>query len=192
MIKTEGIILAGGLSSRAGTNKLILEIDNITIIEHCILGMYDYCSKIIVVGGHRIDDIKKHLKKYSKVDLIHNENYLDGMFSSVKTGLKHLEGDRFFLTPGDYPMINKSTYEAMLKVNEDIVIPTFNKKKGHPILIKTHLRDEIVNNPSINSLRDYIWKKEPVTLEVEDSGILFDVDTMDDYYKTAPFWQKSE
>ncbi len=48
------------------------------------------------------------------------------------------------------------------------------------------------NNLLHLSDRDYIWKKEPVTLEVEDSGILFDVDTMDDYYKTAPFWQKSE
>lgn len=188
MIKTEGIILAGGLSSRAGTNKLILEIDNITIIEHCILSMYDYCSRIIVVGGHRIDDIKEHMKKYPKVDLIHNKDYLDGMFSSVKTGLKSLQGDRFFLIPGDYPSINKTTYAAMLQVDEDIVIPTFNKKKGHPILIKTHFKDEILNDSNFNSLRDFIWKKEPTTIEVDDPGILLDIDTMYDYEKTTLSW----
>ena len=182
-MKVEGIILAAGLSSRAGTNKLILEIENITIIERCILSMYDYCSRIIVVGGHCVDDIYRYTKKYPKVDLVYNHNYLEGMFSSVKTGLSFLEGDLFFLTPGDYPMIHKTTYERMLQINEDIVIPTYHSKNGHPVLMKTALVDEIFNGFNINSLRDFIKKKEPTRLEVVDSGILFDIDTFEDYEK---------
>lgn len=180
-MKIEGIILAAGLSSRAGTNKLILEIDGIPIIEKCLLSMYDYCSRIIVVGGHKIDDIYYITKKYPKIDLVYNQDYLSGMFGSVKTGLKFLDGDRFFLTPGDYPMINNATYESMLKINEDIVVPIYNTKKGHPVLMKTYLADEIINDLNINSLRDFIEKKGSTTLEVVDPGILFDVDTIEDY-----------
>ena len=46
----EGIVLAAGLSSRVGINKLLLDIDGKTVIEQCILGMYDVCSRIIVIG----------------------------------------------------------------------------------------------------------------------------------------------
>ncbi|NLY46153.1 MAG: nucleotidyltransferase family protein [Tissierella sp.] len=180
-MKTEGIILAAGLSSRVGANKLILEIDGITIIERCILSMYDYCTRIIVVGGHNIDEIYFSTKDYPKVDLVYNQDYLSGMLSSVKTGLKVLAGDRFFLTPGDYPMIHKATYQAMLKVNEDIVVPVYNNKKGHPVLMNTYLSDEIINDLHINSLRDFIEKKGATTLEVVDPGVLFDVDTIKDY-----------
>lgn len=180
-MKTEGIILAAGQSSRAATNKLILEIENITIIERCILSMYDYCSRIIVVGGHKIDDIYQFTKEYPKVDLVYNKDHLSGMFSSIKTGLEFLDGDRFFLTPGDYPLINKSTYEAMLKVNEDIVVPIYNTKKGHPVLMKSYLAREILDDIDTNSLRDFIEKKGPTTLEVENPGILFDIDTIEDY-----------
>lgn len=181
MMKTEGIILAAGLSSRAGTNKLILEIDGIPIIEKCILSMYDYCSRIIVVGGHRIEDIYEITQKFPKIDLVYNQNYINGMFSSVKMGLKFLKGDRFFITPGDLPLIKNTTYEAMLGINEDIVIPTYNEKKGHPVLIKTHLVDEILRDASINSLRDFIVKKGSATLAIADPGILFDVDIIEDY-----------
>lgn len=180
-MKTEGIILAAGLSSRAGTNKLILEIDGIPIIERCILAMEDYCSKIIVVGGHRIDDIYKIIKKHPNIYLIYNQDYLSGMLSSVKSGIKFLEGDRFFIQPGDLPIIKKTTYEYMLRFNEDIIIPTHNSKSGHPALIKTHLTKEILSDHSINSLRNYIKKKDSTRLEVGDPGILLDVDTIEDY-----------
>lgn len=184
-MRIEGIILAAGLSQRAGTNKLILKIDGITIIERCILSMYDYCSRIVVVGGYRIDDIYGITKEYPKIDLVCNQDYLSGMFSSVKAGLKFIEGDRFFLTPGDYPMINKSTYQAMLKTNEDIVIPTYNKKRGHPVLMKTHLIYGILDDLNIGSLRDFIEKNGSTTVDVADPGILFDIDTIEDYKRIS-------
>lgn len=180
-MKIEGIILAAGLSQRAGTNKLILKIDGITILERCILSMYDHCSRIVIVGGHRIEDIYGITKKYPNIDLIYHRDYLSGMFSSVKAGLQLLEGDRFFLIPGDYPMINKSTYQRMLTIDEDIVIPTYNKKRGHPVLIKTHLVDRILDDLSIHSLKDFIEKNGSTTVDVVDPGILFDVDTIEDF-----------
>lgn len=184
-MKTEGIILAAGLSSRAGTNKLILEIEGIPIVERCILSMLDYCCRIIVVGGHNIDEIYKVTKKYHKIDLIYNQDYLSGMFSSIKSGLKLLEGDRFFLTPGDLPMINKITYENMIKINKEIVVPTYKGKRGHPVLMKTHLVNEILIDKNLKSLRDYIKKKRPSLLEVKDPGILFDIDTMEDFERIS-------
>ncbi|WP_353097493.1 nucleotidyltransferase family protein [Tissierella praeacuta] len=180
-MKIEGIVLAGGLSSRAGTNKLLLDVNGKTVIENSILGMYDICSRIIVVGGHKIEDIKNILYKYPKVELIYNQDYLQGMFSSVKKGLANIKEERFFLIPGDYPLVEKTTYKNMLSIDEDIVIPVYNKKRGHPILMKSHLIDEIFSDNSFNTLRDFLSIKEKTFINVDDFGILMDIDTMEDY-----------
>ncbi|MFY9612962.1 MAG: nucleotidyltransferase family protein [Tissierellaceae bacterium] len=182
-MKIEAIILAAGHSSRFGSNKLILEIEGLTVIERCLLSMYDYCSRIIVVGGHRIEDLYEPLREYPKVDLIYNKDYHLGMFVSVKCGLRALKGDKFFLTPGDYPMIDKSTFGYMLEVSEDIVLPSYRGKNGHPVLLKSHLINEILANESLNSLRDFIKIKGSANLEVADPGILLDIDTLEDYEK---------
>ncbi|WP_315117711.1 nucleotidyltransferase family protein [uncultured Clostridium sp.] len=187
-MKIEGIILAAGLSTRAGTNKLILDIDGKTVIERCIYGMYDLCSKIIVVGGHRMEEIKDILDKYPKVELVYNPDYLEGMFNSVKKGLSHIKEERFFLIPGDYPVISKKTYEKMLKVDRDIVIPVYNGNKGHPLLMKSYLIKELLEDIHYETLRDFISEKGFTSLNVEEPGILMDIDTMEDYNRALLYF----
>lgn len=180
-MKVEGIVLAAGLSSRAGTNKLTLDVYGKTVIEQCILGMYDICSRIIVVGGHRIEDIKHILYNYPKVKLIYNEDYLSGMFSSIKKGMENIRESRFFLIPGDYPLISIKTYKDMIAIDKDIVIPVYNGKRGHPLLMKSYLIDEILKNSFYKTLRDFIAVKESTFINIDDPGILIDIDTMEDY-----------
>lgn len=180
-MKTEGIILAAGLSSRAGTNKLILDIGGKTVIEQCILGMYDVCSRIIVIGGSRIEDIKNILDKYPKVELIYNPDYPDGMFSSVRKGLINIREEKFFLIPGDYPVVEKETYKKMVNIDEDIVIPVYNGKRGHPLLMKSYLIKELLEDESCKTLRDFIGRQDISFIDVDDPGILMDIDTMENY-----------
>lgn len=179
--KVEGIILAAGLSTRTGAYKLALEIQGKAIIERCIESMYDTCSQITVVGGYRIDIISEILRKYSKVKLVFNASYKDGMYSSVKEGLRHIKEERFFLIPGDYPLVLNETYEEMLTIDRDIVIPTYNGRKGHPILIKSYLINEILIDNRYTNLREFTKAHEFSTMSTRDPGILIDVDTMEDY-----------
>jgi molybdenum cofactor cytidylyltransferase len=188
-MKVEGIVLAAGLSTRVGTNKLILDIGGKTVIERCIYGMYDICSKIIVVGGNRIEEIENILNKYPKVELIYNSDYLDGMFSSVKKGLMNIKEEKFFLIPGDYPVINKETYKQMLKLDEDIVIPMHKGKKGHPLLMKSYLIEELIKSKQCNTLRDFVNIKGFKSINVEEPGVLMDIDTMEDYQKILLYFQ---
>ncbi|MBY6825582.1 nucleotidyltransferase family protein, partial [Clostridium botulinum] len=106
-MSVDGIVLAAGLSSRVGRYKLALDIQGKTVIERCIESMYDICSNVIVVGGHNYNLLQDILKPYAKVKMILNENYIEGMFTSVKKGLYQVEEDKFFLIPADYPLIKK-------------------------------------------------------------------------------------
>ena len=46
MIST--IITAGGISRRFGTNKLLVKIDDLTVIEHTILKFLDLSDEIVI------------------------------------------------------------------------------------------------------------------------------------------------
>mgnify|MGYP002355373590 FL=1 len=66
----EGIVLAAGLSSRAKTFKMALPFRGKTIIENCVENMMQYCNKVYVIGGHKIQIIQRILKDYDKVKII--------------------------------------------------------------------------------------------------------------------------
>lgn len=186
----EGIVLAAGLSSRAKKNKLLLKINGKSIIENTILNIYDFCQRIIVVGGHRIEDIWQVTKFYPKVDLIYNHSYPDGMFSSIKTGLKYAKGKKVFIAPGDCPFIRDSTYKKISQAKGSIIAPRYKGKRGHPVLISSYYKNEILESKQFNNMRDFIRTKNITFVDVEDSGILMDIDTMEDYYKAINTMRK--
>lgn len=128
-MKIDGVILAAGFSKRAETFKMTLEFNGKTILENVIDNMIPFTDRIIVVGGYKIEKLIPIVKNYNKVELVFNERYEEGMFSSVKKGISKVNADRFFLTPGDYPLIDKSVYEKLLSCNEDIVIPVYKEKE---------------------------------------------------------------
>lgn len=185
LVGIEGIILAAGFSKRAKAYKMTLDIGGKTLLENCIEGMYSVCSRIIVVGGYRFEHILPIIDKYPKAELVLNENYRDGMYSSVKKGMEYIKRESFFLTPGDYPAIHTDVYERMLDTDGEIIIPTFNGEKGHPVLMKSYLIKEICQNSAFTNLREFIDFKSFETVEVQDRGILIDVDTMEDYLKAC-------
>lgn len=180
-MKIEGIILAAGFSSRAGVFKMSLDFNGKTVLESSICNMKKFCSKIYVVAGYKIEVIKDILKPYNDIEVVFNENYEEGMFSSVKKGIECLKGDRFFITPGDYPCIKQETYSALLNTEGRIVIPVYEGIKGHPILLDTLVGKELLKSDKFHNLREYISSSGFTTVEVDDRGILKDIDTIDDY-----------
>lgn len=176
----ESVVLAAGFSSRCNTNKMMLQMKDKTVIERCIDAFYPTCSKIIVVTGFYHEDISKVLKNYGKVEIIFNQNYEDGMFSSVRKGISSVKGDRIFLTPGDYPFIKHDTIEKLLSIDADLVKPEYNGSLGHPILLNKNLISRILTWPDTN-LRDCLLGINYIAKEVNDKGIMMDIDTMEDY-----------
>ncbi len=177
----EAVVLAAGYSSRAEAFKMELTVGGRTVIQRCIAGMYDLCARIIVVGGYRIERLEAVLQDYAKVELVCNPRYAEGMFTSVKEGARHVRGERFFFTPGDYPLISPAVCRSLLAAEGEIVIPVHGGRKGHPVLLAGELAAELVREDDSSNLRDFIQRKGYQTLEVAEPGILLDLDTQADY-----------
>lgn len=177
----QGVILAAGLSSRAKTFKMTLEFRGKTVLENTIDNMLEHCSNIFVVGGYQIERLKPIIARYSRVELLYNQSFMDGMFSSVKKGIEAVSATRFFLTPGDYPMISGEVYQELLKYKAPVVIPSFKGCKGHPILAETITVKQAMKKNEPDSLRETIKGLEAMIVPVECRGVIQDIDTIEDY-----------
>lgn len=177
----EAVVLAAGLSTRSERYKMTLPLGRKTVIERSIEGMYDLVDRIIVVVGWQAERLRAALAGYDKVVSVPNERYRDGMFSSVQAGVAHVRASRFFLQPGDVPLIGSAVYARMLAEEADVVVPVFRGRRGHPVLLSGATVPEILAQPVDSTLRRYIEAKGYEAVEVDDEGILLDLDTPEDY-----------
>ncbi|MBI9012719.1 MAG: nucleotidyltransferase family protein [Clostridiales bacterium] len=175
----EGIILAAGYSTRFPDYKMVQEINNRTLIEHTIHQMKEYVTQIFVVTGYHHELIETILKDYKNVSCLYNDEFDNGMFSSVKKGVS-MVNDSFFLIPGDCPFVKKSTYEALLDADGEVVIPSYKMKSGHPIKISKTLIESLKKSRAVH-LREFINTYDKQYVTVDDSWILEDIDDKDTF-----------
>jgi len=182
------IILAAGMSVRMGQQKLLLPWQNTTIIESVIQQIPDDIPNRLVILGSHNEEIKKQIRNLQvKTDI--NKNYKEGMLSSVICGFnllpKSAKAAMVFLgdQPGISPDVIHRVKEAWRKSKKPIVIPTFNGRRGHPVLIETKFTDEINQLDGNIGLKQLMNNHASEIYEVpcDDSEILYDIDTPSDY-----------
>jgi molybdenum cofactor cytidylyltransferase len=90
------------------------------------------------------------------------------------------------------PAIREETIHNMTVVFKDrnIVIPTYQGKKGHPVMLDKIFIEQCLNEKKEKVLYEVIAKNSDRInfLPVEDKGILMDIDTMEDYEKLKKYY----
>ena len=110
------MILCAGRSSRMGNFKPLLPLGPDNFIERTIslyrsVGIDD----ILVVVGHEAQRVIPVLEGMG-VNWVLNEHYDRGMFSSIQTGVRALQGQcrAFFLHPADIPFVRPETIKSLI------------------------------------------------------------------------------
>lgn len=186
-----GLILAAGESKRMGFPKMLLTFNGRTMIENVIGNVIrsDVDNTMVVLGADR--DTLIELVEKSPVKYCYNDNYKEGMLSSVKCGFRNLPSDfeAVLVFQGDQPLIFpkaiNTVIEAYRHSGKGIVIPVYKNKRGHPLLIDRIYRNEIEKLDAHEGLRSLAYQFSDDVLEVEtdNSDILRDFDTYEDYKK---------
>jgi molybdenum cofactor cytidylyltransferase len=89
----------------------------------------------------------------------------------------------------DQPVIRRSTLEEMARVwqaqRPALVIPTHRGQRGHPLLIAARCVGSILSLPTDRTLREFVnqYRSETKLVEVDDPGVLSDIDTPHDYQR---------
>jgi len=189
MNDTWAIVLAAGLSTRMGTQKLLLPFDGKTIVEKVVENILSSgIMHIKVVLGSDQVEIAKALKSWT-VSFIRNENFQKGMHSSVICGVSSLPltARAVVIFLGDQPFIPAKVTEKVVAAwrssGKGIVIPLYEGKRGHPSLYDLKYRNELSNLDPAIGLRSIAQKFPEDICEVETFSpeIIRDIDTKDDY-----------
>lgn len=183
------VVLAAGLSTRMGTQKLLLPFDGRPIIEKVIENArLSGIKNMVVVLGSDAGAVSSVLK-HEPVQLVMNKNFGEGMHSSVITGVKAVPEDAkaVLVFLGDQPFIppkaTKAVIEAWKASGKGIVIPLFQGRRGHPPLYDLKYRHELENLDPEKGLRAIAGKFPEDVFEVETfcAEIVRDIDTKADY-----------
>ena len=181
-MKYDCIMPAAGLSSRMGQWKLLLDYNGKTIIENAISNAAGFTNNIFVSGGYRITELKDLIGENDQIQIIENAHYQKGMLTSIKAALPFIKTSKFFISLSDMPLIPRDIYLQMSFTNfSDALFPVFNKRRGHPVLVDTKLKEKIMSAPDSWKMKDVLKDCDVSELKVESDGIFFDVDTKEDY-----------
>ncbi|MFS0890022.1 nucleotidyltransferase family protein [Peribacillus frigoritolerans] len=190
----EAIVLAAGYSSRANAFKMTLPMGQMSVLEQTISKFEGICSRVIVVAGFQAEIIREEIAKiisenaYSfQIKFVYNENFDQGMFLSIQKGCNEVNAPTFFLTPGDCPLVKKETVQLLAKHKGNVVIPSFDYKGGHPIKLSSEVKQKILETNPESNLRVVLDGYEKQYMNVDDAGVLMDVDTPEDYQKAIDY-----
>ena len=183
------ILLAAGQSKRMiDENKLTKEFKNIPLIKHSVNNILSSnIDELIIVLGYQKTIVQNILDENSKIKFVTNENFSDGMSTSIKSGLKYLSdnSEAFFICLGDMPFINKKIYNHLInsRIDNHIVVPTYKNKQANPVLFPKVMQTSIMSISGDSGAKKILEenKNNILNIKIDDIGITKDFNTKDDF-----------
>lgn len=174
-----GLILAGGASRRMGSPKALLPYRGEGFLDR-LIGIFElHCPQVIVVLGYAPETIRAGMKRSATI--VVNPDWERGQLTSLQCGLRAIGNrvDAVLFTPVDYPAIDEGTVAAVtasMRREDQFVIPRYDGKRGHPVLLRSTLIPEFLEETL--SAREVVHRHVSETryIDVEDEGILRDID----------------
>ena len=151
---TCGVILAGGKSSRMGTNKSLLTIhDNKPVIQHIFEEIKLISDDTVVVTNH------PDQYDFLQATMIGDRYFDKGPLAGLETSMYHMKAEYYIIAACDMPFIDKQIYTYLRDQLQrydtyDAVIPVFNDQQ-HPLagIYKREVLLSIQNQLYLNNLR---------------------------------------
>lgn len=191
------LLLAGGASRRfGGIPKASLRVGSESAIRRMVrLSMEEGLDPVTVVVGVHQEAVQRELADLD-ARIIFNEAWELGRTGSVQLGLTNLPSNaNVLLWPVDHPFVEAKTLRALLStgVSDRMatwIIPTFEGRGGHPVLFRPSAAREISALAPEASLRTVVHRLGPQVrrLPVEDPFVLANIDSWEDYSRTASEW----
>jgi len=189
------IILAAGESKRMGQPKMLLSWGAETVLSRVIniyleAGLDDI---LVITGGAReqVESVASDLGART----IFNPRFAQGeMLSSIQCGMGALSNQTqtVLIGLGDQPQVQVRSVKLVCDVyhhtKSNIVIPSYQMRRGHPWLVAHPLWGELLKIKTPQSPRNFLeaHREDIQYADVNDPGVLADLDTPEDYQRWHP------
>lgn len=176
------IIMASGLSTRFGSNKLMANLDGAPLIAHAIRACDGLFAKRVAVTRH--EDVAQLCSNLDLEAILHDEPLRN---DTVRLGMQAMDGcDTVTFIQADQPLISANTLAALLRSaeahSEFIWRVGFQGTQGAPVLFPAWAFDELRALPPGKG-GGFVAKAHAQRvrcMEAASEWELFDVDTVQD------------
>ena len=185
-VKVAGLVLAAGMSQRAGNvNKLLQVYEGISLVQHAVNALVDSrVNSTLIVLGHDASLVEQAVSN-SVVAVSLNKDYALGQSTSLVHGVSLLyEFDAVVVCLGDMPhittdVINALIYSMQRNPEKSFFVPVFNEHRGNPVLITKERFNSVMNLKGDEGARSLMRKEPEAVMEVlvASEGVLIDYDT---------------
>jgi molybdenum cofactor cytidylyltransferase len=182
--KVVAIVLAAGLGSRMGGNKMLAEVDGKPMVAVTVNNLLSSAvDEVIVVTGHDYEKVEESLSGL-KVRIVHNPHYSKGLATSLRAGVEVAgDVDAAVVCLGDMPRVKPSVVDRLIAAfnpveHRSIVVPTHNNTFGNPVLWGAEHFARLMQLGGDKGARKLLAELAADVTEVDaDEGVLLDADT---------------
>ncbi|HKM34553.1 MAG TPA: NTP transferase domain-containing protein [Lachnospiraceae bacterium] len=182
------VIMASGISSRFGSNKLLADLNGKPLISHVLdtIEELPFLERIVVT---RSEEVENHCKRKGFATLIHQEPWRS---DTIRLGLKsllfhtHTVLNGCFFLQADQPYVSKETLETMAlsfsQSPKGIYRLSYEKQMSSPVLFADTYFMELLSlsDGESGSTLTRKYPEQVHAVPARDEYELFDIDTKED------------
>lgn len=185
MTDITGLLLAAGVGKRFGSHKLLADVHGQPLIlrsARCL----SPCGRVVAVVREN-DEIMHRCLAQAGIEMVINSRAEEGMGCSIAAGVESSSGSGgWCILPADMPSVPATVSRVVVEALRDgaeIAAPFYQHRRGHPVGFGRGFKDELLALKGDSGARTILaaHADQLICLQVEDPGILQDIDTPGDY-----------
>ena len=194
MAEIAAIVLAAGRATRfaadegpESASKVFAILEGRPLLAHVVAtAAASRAAPVVVVTGRGADRAAAALEGLDVV-IAHNARFAEGMAGSLAAGLAAVPdtAEAAVVLLADMPRVARATLDALIAVftreRPDAVVPVHGGRRGNPVLIARSLFPALLRLSGDEGARRILAEGSHRVLlcEVDDPGVLVDIDTRD-------------
>ena len=188
-LRVAGVVPAAGASSRMGRPKALLDAGGRSFVAAVVGTLVGGgCDPVVVVIGAGQADVRRRAEGAGAL-VLENPDPGEGPITSLRLALAVLgpDADGVAVLPVDHPAVRAETVAVLLDALGDsgapLILPTSGGHRGHPAVFHRRLFAELLDPALAGGARTVVHRhlQEASLVEVDDPGVLADIDTPDAY-----------
>jgi molybdenum cofactor cytidylyltransferase len=177
-------ILAAGESKRMGQPKALIAFQGLTFVEHLIAATrHPRVGITRVILGAGAEGIRAHLK-IDPAWVVVNGDWPKGQLSSIHAAIRSLPAGvsgGILVCPVDHPLISAQLVAALIAAfdwsGKLIVVPKYGGRRGHPVIFRAALYEELLAAPAEVGARQVVWNHaaEVTEVDTQEEGVILNL-----------------
>lgn len=184
-----GLVLAAGSSRRAGsTNKLLVEVDGLSMVRTVVnAACHSRLDHVVVVTGHQHELVEAQLAG-TTAKHFYCPSHASGLAHSLSHGISRVGAtDAVMVCLGDMPHVSERLINQIVEeiserganVSDSIVVPVVDGKKGNPVVVGNAFFDTLLQHTGDTGAKTLMqqYPDRVIEIEVDNNAVLIDYDT---------------